>query len=80
MFVYLWIKYMNGCTVGWGGRHCTEWDRMPVDWFDDGGGMFIFAHPHQDPSSAVQLLEAFARDPDESSLEETKAWQSFPQE
>ena len=31
--------------------------------------MVIFAHPHQDPSSAVldvlELLDAFVRDPDE---------------
>lgn len=44
--------------------------------------MFVFVHPHQDPSNTVldvlELLGAFARDPDEFSLEETKAWQSFP--
>ncbi len=37
--------------------------------YKDGSDMIIFAHPHQDPSSTVlnvlQLLEAFARDPDE---------------
>ena len=34
--------------------------------------MVIFAHPHQDPSSAVldvlELLDAFVRDPDEECI------------
>ncbi len=40
--------------------------------FKDGSDMIIFAHPHQDPSSTVlnvlQLLQAFARDPDEERI------------
>lgn len=40
--------------------------------FKDGSDMIIFAHPHQDPNSTVlnvlQLLEAFARDPDEEHI------------
>ena len=31
----------------------SEWDREPVEGFEDGGDMIVFAHPHQDPGSAV---------------------------
>ncbi len=49
-----------------------KWDREPMERFKDGRGIIIFVHPHQDPSSTVlnvlQLLEAFARDPDEERI------------
>ncbi len=49
-----------------------EWDGVPVECFEDGSNMFIFAHPHQDPSSSVldvlKLLNAFARDPNEECI------------
>ncbi len=48
------------------------WDREPMERFKDGSDMIIFAHPHQDPSSTVlnvlQLLEAFATDPNEERI------------
>ena len=50
----------------------SEWDREPVRSFQDGGDKIIFAHPHQDPGSAVlnvlQSLHALARDPDEECI------------
>ncbi len=50
----------------------SEWDREPVEGFEDGGDMVVFAHPHQDPGSAVldvlQSLNASARDPDEECI------------
>ena len=50
----------------------SECDREPVKGFEDGGDVFIFAHPHQDPGSAVlyvlELLDALARDPDEECI------------
>ena len=49
-----------------------ECDREPVKGFEDGGDVFKFAHPHQDPGSTVlyvlELLDALARDPDEESI------------
>ena len=40
--------------------------------FEDGDDMFKFAHPHQDPGSAILyvlgLLDALSRDPDEDCL------------
>ena len=43
------------------GSQCSDW-----------GDMIIFAHPHQDPSSAVlnvlELLDAFVEDPDEECI------------
>ena len=50
----------------------SECDREPVKGFEDGVDVFIFAHPHQDPGSAVlyvlELLDALARDPDEECI------------
>ena len=44
----------------------SECDGEPVKGFQDGGDVVIFAHPHQDPGSAVlyvlELLDALARD------------------
>ena len=49
-----------------------EWDREPVERFEDGGDVVEFAHPHQDPGSAVldvlQFLDIPARDPDEECI------------
>ena len=50
----------------------SEWNREPVERFEDGGDVVVFAHPHQDPGSAVldvmQSLYAPARDPDEECI------------
>ena len=50
----------------------SECDWEPVKGFEDGVDVFIFAHPHQDPGSAVvyvlELLDALARDPDEECI------------
>jgi hypothetical protein len=49
-----------------------ECDREPVKGFEDGGDVFKFAHPHQDPGSAVLyvlgLLGALSRDADEECI------------
>lgn len=31
----------------------SEWDREPVEGFENGGDVIVFAHPHQNPGSAV---------------------------
>ena len=50
----------------------SECDREPVKGFEDGGDLFKFVHPHQDPGSAVlyvlELLDALNRDPDEECI------------
>jgi hypothetical protein len=61
---------MDALVGGGGGLvFNSECDREPVKGFEDGGDVFIFAQPHQDPGSAVlyvlELLDALARDPDE---------------
>ena len=50
----------------------SECDRETLKGFEDGGDGFIFAHPHQDPGSAVlhvlELLDSLARDPNEECI------------
>ena len=50
----------------------SECDGEPVKGFQDGGDVVIFAHPHQDPGSAVlyvlEHLDALAKDPDEECI------------
>lgn len=50
----------------------SQCDREPVKRFQDGGDVFMLAHPHQDSGSAIldvlKSLDAFARDPDEECI------------
>ena len=46
-----------------------EWDRKPVEGFEDGCDVVVLSHSHQDPRSTVlnvlQLLDVLVGDPDE---------------
>lgn len=34
----------------------SEWDREPVERFEDGGDVIVSTHPHQDPGSVGEGL------------------------